>query len=81
MRNKGKGEKKCVGSVAVKRDGRLSSPGEGIKITSVKVVAEGPETSLTGREKTRKAAGRQKAPQVGGLVRTLEKAWGARCRT
>lgn len=49
-------------SVAVKRDGRLLSPGKGIKITSV--VAEGPENK--NRSRTHEAAGRQKAPQGGG---------------
>jgi hypothetical protein len=51
-----------IESVAVKRDGRLLSPGKGIKITSV--VAEGPENKNRSRTHTRRPVGKRRLKAV-----------------
>lgn len=51
-----------IKSVAVKRDGRLLSPGKGIKITSV--VAEGPEIKNRSRTHTRRPVGKRRLKTV-----------------
>lgn len=51
-----------IKSVAVKRDGRLLSPGKGIKITSV--VAEGPENKNRSRTHKRRPVGKRRLKTV-----------------
>lgn len=51
-----------IKSVAVKRDGRLLSPGKGIKITSV--VAEGPENKNRSKTHTRRPVGKRRLKAV-----------------